>query len=405
MRDSSALIYDVSTQNFVLFGGTINSNPDYGDTWSLPLSGFGISITECNSTNATTLGLPVPQTATPPIVVLSAYFQPLPQATPVIRHFEMQLDWYNQQGAFISSTVGSSITEIAGQWVRAFVVGTPPAGAAYIGRSARTVSTAIAGDLHFMSAVQTEYNTLATPGPTAWSPPRDLWFNLLPTRQNLLVNTQGLAGTFGWSASVGSIASSAAAITWPEGSTAGFDLTFSGTAGTYAAARVPVNPNVAYTASLWLRQVLFGNAANWVLSISWYTANNSLISTVTGLALSGVPSTFVQMSVVNKTAPANAAWAVLTLAGTGSSGSPSWYMGAPLFEPSAFLSPFFDGNFSPAGDYTFEGTVNESISDFYPEFATRLSRFVTVMPNYLPIGSTFSVYSGQMALQNAGLVG
>jgi hypothetical protein len=75
----------------------------------------------------------VAQQATPPTYVFSAYFQPIPQATPVIRHFFLQLDWYGINGVLIGSTPGAVITEISGQWVRTSVIASPPAGALTVG--------------------------------------------------------------------------------------------------------------------------------------------------------------------------------------------------------------------------------------------------------------------------------
>jgi hypothetical protein len=81
------------------------------------------------------------------------------------------------------------------------------------------------------------------------------------------------------------------------------------------------------------------------------------------------------------------------------------YLGAPLFEPVAYLGTYFDANFLPSTDFFWEGIANESISDYYPSLQSKLSRLISVMPEFTPIGSTFSLVTMQRAFTNVNEIG
>jgi hypothetical protein len=125
---------------FLLFGGE-NKTQTFNDFWGGSyVDDPPISISTCTSENATTLGIPVAQVATPPSVVISASFTPVNQPNPVLRYIQMQIDWYTQTGAPISSSVGPPVQEVPGEWIRPYAVGSPPAGAYYYGRTVNMTS-------------------------------------------------------------------------------------------------------------------------------------------------------------------------------------------------------------------------------------------------------------------------
>lgn len=371
-------------------------------------------ITECGSTTATSLGIPVNPTAH---YVMSGYFWP----RTTLRAFFAQLDWYSSNGSLISSSTGSPVTEIASQWVRCFVAATPPAGAAYVGRTFKSVSTAV-NEQHFFDASQLEINTLATPGPTAWSPPRDLQLNLFPYARNLVINGQGFVGTLGFdNGGAGNVITAVstgptptAGPTWPANVTAGFSSSTVSTNSYYVETDfdtpsfLPVNPGQAYSGSWW---VLFNYATpstnNTIqLYVNWFgTANPSqstFISSSVVAELDTVPNrVWTQITLLDVVAPPGAFYAQLVVQGT-SNTSAAVYVAAPSFGPG-LNTAYFDGTFSPSPDYAFEGTPNESPSAWYPNVLTRLDRLIEVMPEYTPIGSTFSIFTHANAWANVGL--
>jgi hypothetical protein len=414
-RVDGMMTYSVAGTQMVLFGGTsVEGGTVQGDTWSGAVAGYGIAISECNTSNATTLGIPVVQLATPQTLVLSGYFQPVPAATPIVESFVAQLDWYSSNGApILPSSVGAPVQEIAGQWVRASVAATPPAGAAYVGRTFKSVNVAMTGDRHLFDAAQLEVNTLATPGPTAWSPPRDLWLNLFPAARNLIVNGQGLAGSFGWTTPLGGVLTEVSTgptsnPRWPAGVNAGFKITGHGSWQFYTqTAPMPINASDAYSGSFWVQPSGSGIVDQWVVNIAWYATSNpfsSPLSTTHGTqTVNTTTGTWSQVGLLNVTAPVGANYARMQIvaAGTGSIPSP-YYLAAPLFNQGVNVA-YFDGTFSPSPDYAFEGTPNKSPTAWYPNVLTRLDRLIEVMPDYTPIGSTFSIYTHALAWTNAGL--
>jgi hypothetical protein len=70
--------------------------------------------------------------------------------------------------------------------------------------------------------------------------------------------------------------------------------------------------------------------------------------------------------------------------------------------------PYFDAN-PPTGlsplDFIWEGTPNESISDYYPSLQLKLSRLTLAMADYVPIGSTFSLITGAQSFANTSEAG
>jgi hypothetical protein len=384
-------------------------------------NGAVLGLSTCTPASAVNLGIPIPQES-PPTYVVSAYFYP---TSATLRSFFMKIDWYALNGSFISSTTGSSVAEVGGEWVQASVVGIPPAGAYWFGRTVHSSAT-LSTDLHLMDAEQVEVNVLATPGPTTWEPPRDIQISLYPIRRQLITNPTGKGGTTGWDTlfNVGTIAVSEADIAWPEGTTQGFVVT-AGAADVNALTSCVVQPGLTYTVSCWVMPGsapvggFIGNAAIpayipfspgtvfvdkdvgappnvWNISIFWWTAHfASLVKVSTSNTFYEVEGAFVQGSLSNVIAPAEAVIAQVWISVDYTEIGSQHYIGAPLLAPESSVLPYFDATFSPSIDYLFEGTPNNSISDYYPNLPAKLSRLANVLPEYIPIGSTFSLLVGE----------
>lgn len=351
-----------------------------------------------------TTGIPIPQQATLPIYTLSAYFQPTfsPPSipTPVVRSVFAQIDWYDINGGLISSTTGSSVLEIVDQWVRVYVTGSPPAGAIWFGRTLGITAGSSPGtELHLIDAEQVEIGT----SPTTWDPPRDIKINLYPTRQNLIPNPVGLAGSFGWTITGGTIAAAAAGISWPAQTSSGLKLTANSTSPiVLTSTPIAVNPNISYTFSGYLKAATTARSTR--VAVEYFTALGALITT-NQTNFADVVSGFTQGAVINAASPSNAATAKVVVTILAPVNTEVHDLGAVLFEPASALLPYFDANFSPFTDYSWEGTPNESISDYYPSLALHLARLTEAMVDYVPIGSTFTLVTGKQAFLNASEAG
>lgn len=469
-------------------------------------SGQILFMTTCTPATAQTLGIPTDPGV---IQVESIYIRPAQQTTPTLRAFTIQIDWYAGNGALISSTVGASITEISGQWVRAFVVGTAPTGAVTYGRTVKS-TVSLSNDKHLFDALQCEINTQATPGPTPWQPPRDIQVNLLPIRQNLFKNPAGLSSLLEWSVTGGTFVpantmATPPAVAWPADVLSGFVITavptvtatgqgapfgdifpgasfpggggFSGSGSVVTnvalAASIPVVAGESYTFSAYMQAALTGEPVTY--SVTYFDAHGNLLSTAAfsstiqqaltqGLMYNSLsvpplpyaleagetfllnpnglnpqllqvsqaanvgdvvinvgqftasdnypfgtlfsfsfisfvdtPGVWTRGAAINVVAPTGAVSALIQVVIPSPAAGEIHYFAAPLFEPVSALLPYFDANFSPSIDYWFEGSPNQSVSDYYPAYPAKLSRLIDVLPDYVPIGATFSLNMGAQA--------
>jgi hypothetical protein len=239
-------------------------------------------------------------------------------------------------------------------------------------------------------------------------------------------------GTYGWSATAGTIATRmGGTVPWPQNTRGGFQLTASGTNAGIQTIPIPiaqgfigddigsssllgdleVTPAATFVASFYVMAAT-AITGNWTITFTWRNASGATVGTSVFPATGGfheVSNQFTRFAtppvappvVAPPTGPVTSF--IVALKGSGLTSGSVHYMAAPLIEPASGLLPFFDGNYTPAPDYMFEGTPNQSYSDYYPNLGTRMSRLMTVIPNYIPIGSTFSIYVGQAAFSNTGL--
>jgi len=265
-----------------------------------------------------------------------------------------------------------------------------------------------------MDAEQVEVNVLATPGPTTWEPPRDIQISLYPVRRQLITNPTGKDGTTGWGALGGTIGVSHASVDWPASTTQGFLITATTNTGIVAITTTTTQPGISYTLSFWIQQATgntgypsiggigfssgsdtAGDQSYFNATVFWLNASDTVISSVTSILFAeDAISTFVQGNITNTVAPAGAVNAQVWISVLFPNIGDQHYIGAPLFAPESAVLPYFDATFSPSTDYLFEGTPNNSISDYYPNLPAKLSRLASVMPEYIPIGSTFSLLVG-----------
>ena len=369
-----------------------------------------VSITTCTTKNATTLGIPCIPQATPQLIVLSAAVCPENPNTPVLHSWFMEIDWYGQTGNYISSTQGPVVTEIpppspiqpGGQWVRMYVTGYPPPGAYFFGRTINSVDALNGlggGDYHLIDAVQIELNTQNPPGPTSWDPPRDIKINLFPLRRNLIPNPVGQSGTYGWSTSAGTLGPDTnIGVGWPAETLSGFQILATG-AGAYQinSTQMNVYGDQVYSLSLYLKS---GQTSHEVVvnTVYYDTYGNTTLGPY--FSMTTIPGTFVRKGIAGFQIPPGIVGMSFQLTAATAQPNEVVFLGAPLFAPESSILPYFDANFLPLTDYSWDGALNQSASNYYPALPTRLSRLITTMPDYVPIGSTFSLVIAPEAYKN-----
>jgi hypothetical protein len=360
-----------------------------------------VQITTCTAANAQNLGIPVVPLTND--YTVSAYFMPVQQTTPTLRSFEMQMDWYGLSGNFISSTTGSSVTEIADTWVRAYVTGTPPAGAYTFGRTVKSTG-ALSGDLHLMDAELVQINASLI----AWEPPRDIKINLFPLRQNLMPNPGALGGTYGvvntQSGGGGTLSvSTSLTLPWPSGISAGWLVGANTTSGNFgfdfntpiALEAVSTATTTAfYTVSVYMMPGTGASARTFEFEVTFNNGTQFIGS------LTETLGQFNRGSIIDIAAPVGATTMNVGVFASALTTGEKHYVTGYLIESSPALGPYFDANGEDTTDYFWEGTPNESASDYYPNLEIKLARLVEAMPEYIPIGSTFSLVTGPSAFSN-----
>jgi hypothetical protein len=164
---------------------------------------------------------------------------------------------------------------------------------------------------------------------------------------------------------------------------------------------ISANPLTNYSFSAYLMPVASFRTAQLVLDFIGPT-NQVLSTTVTDFTETSAE--FVRGAVVNTQSPLDAVYVSVQILINAQSSGEQHYVGAVLLEMSSFAGIYFDANFEPATDYVFEGTPNQSPSDYYPNLIAKLSRLATVLEDYTPMGSTYSIFIGSQAMTNAGLL-
>lgn len=335
----------------------------------------------------------------------SAYVKGGPGAT------EVQLKWYDKNGALISSTAaweapagGSSWSQIGYSW-------TSPANAVYAVPVIKLYQLADA--VWYVDAVQFEKAVYNADYEMDWSTffedARQIKVTLLATRINEIKNPNfNFPQTF-WSMTNGTIAMSTSAedILGVDGSitnSAEAGEIYASAAGlvTLTSGAMPVFANNDYTFSLYVAATDSGNAPTPVTPyIHWYDVSGALLSTDTGSHLTAT-HTFVRPYVTG-IAPANAVTAKVgvtwtaTAAGSATHGN-QIVVDSALFEKSAFVNTYFDGSNGVAelSDLFWEGnTPNASRSHYYRNRFAVESRLIAKLPNWIHYGSTFQLLFAQ----------
>ena len=161
-------------------------------------------------------------------------------------------------------------------------------------------------------------------------------------------------------------------------------------------ALMPIHyPNSSYTFSLYFKTYV-GSVVSKA-SITWYDSAGIEISTVDGDFTTGYD--VWNRAYVTGEAPLTAHSASVAFTANTLSGEKVIVFGA-LFERSAFVLDYFDGhaegeNVSLEDVFWEGGTPNAGRSHFYKNRVSTVYRLKATLPEYLPAGSTFSLYLAQ----------
>lgn len=147
-------------------------------------------VQSCAIADVRTRGIPVKAGQA---YTMSGYLQ----AAATARNCRWRYSWFDASGTLISDAFGSFVSNAVGSWTRVTATDTSPAGAVWLRLLLEVESTAAAGEVHYLDAVQVEADATATDYET----PRHITVTLLPTRANLIPNPSFEVDTSGWQAS------------------------------------------------------------------------------------------------------------------------------------------------------------------------------------------------------------
>ena len=318
------------------------------------------------------------------------------QAGSTGRAVSAQIYWYDSTGAALTpSTVGSTTTNTTGAWRRVTSSVTSPAGAAFAVPYIKIASTA-ASEVHYFDCLQFEQSSSAT----FFQDARQMEITLIANRINEILNPNFESSTGNWTFTncTATLSSNEVGVDpdAPSVSISGGSVeVYPSAAGlvTVASSAMPIFANNDYTFSVYA----FDDTSSYPFtpSILWYDASSTLISTSTGSALTS--QNVWARPFVTGIAPDNAVTAKVELTWTATSALDGIYLDAALFEKSAFVNSYFDGNtgVTELSDLFWEGTANASRSHYYRNRFAVQSRLVAKIPDWSHFGSTFELFFAQ----------
>jgi len=340
-----------------------------------------------------------------PVQQNTAYtFTAYSQAGSTGRAVSAQIYWYDSKGAALTpSTAGSTATNATGSWTRATSSVTSPFNAAYAVPRIKIASTA-ASEVHYFDALQFEQASSAT----FFQDARQLEITLIANRINQIINPNFESSTTGWTATNAtlSLTSSESESVEASGSVpisgGAMEMYASGSGlVTLTSSAMNILASNNYTFSIYCSASELVNDSKVVTPfINWYDATNALISTSTGSPTT-VGNAYTRPFVTD-IAPSIAVTAKvgITWTATGAGGESTGNeitVDAALFEKSAFVNSYFDGNtgVTELSDLFWEGTANASRSHYYHNRFAIQSRLVAKLPDWITYGSTFELFLAQ----------
>jgi len=160
---------------------------------------------------------------------------------------------------------------------------------------------------------------------------------------------------------------------------------------------------VAASTSYYLSAYIKGAATNTAtIKIDWYTSAGVACSPVASASSSAttLSTSFTRVS-VSAVSPSDAAIGVVTITITGAIGN-NYYVDSVLLEASSTLNNYFDGStgYGVLDDTVWEqntllnrGTASNARSDYYPNRILTFTRLNSVLPDYLPLGSNWAIFT------------
>lgn len=343
----------------------------------------GDALLECGSSAPMTRGIPVDAGTQ---YVFTAYLRSRDTARDVVTNIK----WYDRFGELISTAGEATSTTVVESWVRtASATGSAPENAYYAVPQVRIVGC-VTNEIHYMDAAQFEIGA----EPTPYTDARRVDVLLRANRINQVLNPSFENSLDNWvfDGGVAELANEGAI----EGSNYSVKLTADNADYANAAAlgKVSVQGGDQNALSAYVKGSL-GSTVH--LSIIWYDQSDQVVGNFGIEEVEVSPTEWTRLEYV-AVAPETAITASISIDMNPADVGSEIYVDAVLFEKAAFVSPYFDGSagYAQLGDLIWEGgdTVGGR-SHYYKNREVVTKRLLDVLPDYLPVGSPWTVLVAQ----------
>ena len=326
-------------------------------------------------------------------------------AKTTLRSITLGTRWYDQYETYLSSSSSSSNNAV-GSWNRlSWGSGNVAPDSAAYAVPYISFSTAALGEVHYFDALQFEASSSAT----AYAEPRRIDLYITAPRINEVINPGFRAGTTNWAATNGTLTTDSSSFNVYPSLTSlnkiisinSAKLTTSNASSTLSpSATIAITAGSSYSLSAYVKGDTGNTGGTVTPKIVWNTTSPT---TTTGTTVTLSNSSFTRISIEGIVAPAGATTAAITFTYTGTSGN-IYFTDSVLFEKSITVNDYFDGDtgYLVLDDLVWEqnaantkGTNSTARSLYFPNRSLVQSRLNTVLPDYLPIGSTYALFIGQ----------
>lgn len=288
--------------------------------------------------------------------------------------------WYDKAGEYISQTASSNVS-VGTSWTRVTKANqTAPEGAVYAGL---VIAFGAAGT-YYVDMVQFEKSATVTEYEEARA--ANVWLN--PERSNKITNPSFENGTTNWvGVNTTSITDTVSVSSWSGTHVATIVANGSGEAGLNSEL-VVVTPEADYTASIYVKD--FNTSKQFSGVITFFNVDGDQISQSVGPDVTVSSAHWTRVS-ISGTAPLTAVTAKFSVLsnGTPSSGT-SAYFDAAMFSEGSIVTTYLDGSKDSRG-CAWEGAAHDSLSFYYSNRDSKLTRLSATISNMLPLGTPYYI--------------
>lgn len=232
-----------------------------------------------------------------PVTVGTTYIASIyARAETTPRQCGVQIDWYDDDNALLSSWYGSTLADSTSAWTRISVSGTAPAGAVRAGVTTFSIGVVL-NEAHFFAEFQFERSMSATVAPTTFQTARNILVYTYGDRRNLCRNPSFEISTAEWTG-VGNTLATSGAQSFDRTSSLAMTSTVLGVMYVQHTRLDGILAGSFLSASGYVRAATTPSTARAVLD--WFNNNGTLLLTTDGDTVVETTTGWTRASVVSQ---------------------------------------------------------------------------------------------------------